>query len=49
MRIFNLFKLGAKKIKYEAIDNKKATELISLHKIQDNVIAQTEREGILRD
>lgn len=43
MRLFNLFKLGAKKLKHEAVDDKKSEELVSLHKIQDRLIVQSER------
>lgn len=43
MRAFNLFKMGANKIKYEMKEEKKISQLTSLHKIQDKVIAQTER------
>lgn len=48
MRVFNVFKLGAKKIKHETAEEKKTNEITSLHKIQDRVIAQTEREVVLR-
>jgi hypothetical protein len=41
--------MGAKIIKYENVEHKKTNELIALHKIQDRVIAQTERENILKD
>ncbi len=41
MRVFNVFKLATKTIKHESVEEKKANEITSLHKIQDRVISQT--------
>jgi hypothetical protein len=49
MRVFNIFKLGSKIMKYEGMDQKKNTELVALHQIQDRVVVQIEREKILKD
>lgn len=40
MRIFNIFKMGVKRVKFENMEQKKIAELTSLHKIQDRVISQ---------
>ncbi len=49
MRLFNIFKLGCKKIHFEQIEQKKTSELKQLHKIQDTVIVQSEREILVRE
>lgn len=36
-------------MKYEGMDQKKNTELVALHQIQDRVVVQIEREKILKD
>jgi len=43
MRLFNLFKLGSKKLKYEEQQFRKNQEMTELQKIQDSVVAQSER------
>ena len=48
MRLFNIFKMGSKRIKFEDKQNIKDDELTELHQIQDKVVAQTQRESILR-
>lgn len=48
MRIFNLFKMGSKRLKFDEEQFRKNEQLAELHKIQDTVIAQSEREILIR-
>jgi hypothetical protein len=49
MRLFNLFKLGSRRIRFEEEQFRKEQKLGELHKIQDAVVAQSERESLLRN
>ena len=49
MRLFNVFKMGCKRLKFEAQQSYKVEELNKLHPIQDAHITQTDRESLLRD
>ena len=49
MRIFNLFKMGSKRLKFDEDQQRKNQELVELHKIQDAVISQAERDVLVRN
>ena len=49
MRIFNLFKMGSKRLKFDEDQQSKNQELVELHKIQDAVISQAERDVLVRN
>lgn len=49
MRIFNLFKMGSKRLKFDEDQQRKNLELVELHKIQDAVISQAERDVLVRN
>ena len=49
MRIFNLFKMGSKRLKFDEDQQRKNQELAELHKIQDAVISQAERDVLVRN
>lgn len=48
MRLFSLFRMGAKRLKFEEEQNKKGSHLAELQKIQDAVVSQAEREMLVR-
>lgn len=49
MRLFNLFRLGSKRLKFESDDFKKDEKIGELNKIQDMVVVQSEREILVRN
>jgi 16S rRNA C1402 (ribose-2'-O) methylase RsmI len=49
MRLFNLFRLGSKRLKFDDDSFRKDQKLGELNKIQDMVVTQTEREILVRN
>ena len=43
MRLFNLFRMGSKRIKFDTDNFKKDEKLGELNKVQDMVVTQSER------
>ena len=49
MRLFNLFRMGSKRIKFDTDNFKKDEKLGELNKVQDMVVTQSERQVLVRN